>query len=216
VEIWDLLTGLCKASFQSPATKHYQGDAKLISGRLVFAWKKHYDPKLHIWDSENSNSPEQIDVQSSGSFIVSGDGSKVFYEGYGAIRVWSVQTREIVGEVIIKRGKEYLDPLHVDGSRLWVRSQDLSTQGWDFGVPNSPPALLPNIPSEKPHLDFIYGSKWGTGPCIIVDTTTGKKVFRLVGKHAKPQGVKWDGRYLVAQYDNTDKVLILDFGHMHS
>ena len=106
-------------------------------------------------------------------------------------------------------------PLCADGSRIWVRSKNLSTKGWDFGVPSSP-APLSNSHSERPYLDFIYGTEWNTGPCMIVDTATGKEVFRLVGKHAKPSRVKWNGQYLAAQYHFPEQVLILDLGYAWS
>ena len=214
VEIWDLSTGLCNTSFQSPATEHNQGDAKLISGRLVFAWNNHYESALHIWDSRNNNPSIPQCTHGVSAFMVSGDGSKIFYETAKAIVAWSVQAGELVGEVKVEQGREYLDPLHADGSIFWVRSKDLSTKEWDFGVPNTPSALLPNTPSERPCLDFIYGTRWQTGPCLIMDTLTGKEVFRLVGKHADPWEVKWDGRYLAAHYSFID-VLVLDFGHLY-
>ena len=46
-------------------------------------------------------------------------------------------------------------------------------------------------------------------------TVTGKEVFRLAGKYAKPYSVKWDGQYLAADYGNGE-VLVLDFGNLCS
>ena len=212
LEIWDLLTGLYKTSFQSPATKHDLGDAKLVNGRLSFAWKTGYS--LHIWDSVNGGPSTLEESFNTVFFMVSGDGSKVFCKTDIVIKVWSVWTKELVGEVALEHMDEHIDTFQAGGSRIWVRSKDLSTKGWDFGVPNSPPALLPNTPSERPRLDFIYGTRWQTGPCLIMDTVTGKEVFRLVGKYAYPWAVKWDGQYLVALYGYTNEVLILDFSHL--
>ena len=211
VEIWDLLTGLQKTSFQTPATGHIQGDGKMINGILRFAWKDCIDHVL-IWESGNSAMPMQPGKATN--FIVSGDGSQVFLEGFFAIEVWSVWTGKLVGEVDLNAA-EYMDPLHAEGSRFWIRSEDLSTKGWGFEIFGSPPTLLFNTPSERPYLDFIHGTKLMTGPCQIKNAVTGKEVFRLAGKYAKPYSIKWDGQYLAADYGNGE-VLVLDFGNLCS
>jgi len=54
------------------------------------------------------------------------------------------------------------------------------------------------------------GTRWDTGPSVIKDTVTGKEVFQLVGRYAKPTDMQWDGQYLVAGY-MSGEVLILDF-----
>ena len=214
VEIWDLLTGLCKTSFQSPVTEHTLGDAKLINGELIFAWSTYWG--VYIWESRNSSSPTQLGTSQPLNLMVSGDGTKIFWQNNITIEVWSVHTRQQLSGINLRHRVEYMDPLYVEGSRVWVRSRDLSTKGWDLGVSTSPPIILYNIhPSKRPRLDFIYGTKWGTGSCLIKDTITGKEVFRLIGKHAKPQVVKWDGLYLAAHYEGGE-VLILDFGYFHS
>ena len=208
VEIWDLLTGSCKTSFQSPATKHFLGDAKLIDGSLIFAWST--GGSTCVWESGNSKLPECLEAHKALNLMVSGDGSRVFSQGWGikTIKIWSVRTRKLLRTVKLRGEVKYLDPLHADGSTLWIRSQDLSTQQWEFG----------NIHSEereRPDLDFIHGTEWGTGPCFIEDTGTGREVFRLAGRYAKPLRVKWDGQYLVAHYEDGESV-ILDFGYVCS
>jgi len=45
---------------------------------------------------------------------------------------------------------------------------------------------------------------------MIKDAVTGKEVFQLVGRYAKPNCVQWDGQYLVAGYESGE-VLILGF-----
>ena len=47
----------------------------------------------------------------------------------------------------------------------------------------------------------------------IKNTETGKEVFQLRERYAKPTDVWWDGQYLVAGYESGE-VLILDFHHM--
>ena len=212
VQVWDLSTGLHKISFQTPATRHFLGDAKLVNKKLIFSWCN--GSMVSIWESGNSKPPREVEAAGVSNLMVSGDGSKVFWQNYETVKVWSVQMGKLVGEVELAWQQEYLDPLHADGSRIWVRSKNLSTKGWDFGMPGPPP-LLVSAPFERPHLDFIYGTSWGTGPCLIKNLMTRKEVFRLVGKHAEPCRVKWDGQYLVADYENGE-VLICDFSYLCS
>ena len=211
VEIWDLLTGFWKMSFQTPATEHDQGDAKMINNILTFAWRTG-NHQISVWESQNSGAPQLLGW--ANNFIVSGDGSKVFLEDSFAIKVWSVWTRKLISEVKLE-STEYMDPLCADGSGIWVRFEDLSTKRWDFGDLGSPPALQSNTSLERPYLDFIYGTKLRTGPCQIKNTVTGKELFRLAGEYAKPWKVKWDGQYLVASYIGRE-VLILNFGNLCS
>jgi len=140
---------------------------------------------------------------------ISGDGSKVFCLIRRSIQAWSIWTGEVVGKVELE-GDPYLDPLYTDHSRIWVCFKDSITQGWDFVIPGSSPILLSNTSPDRPHLNFIGGTRWDTGPSVIKDTVTGKEVFQLVGRYAKPTDMQWDGQYLVAGY-MSGEVLILDF-----
>ena len=218
VEIWDLLTGLWKTSFQTPATEHSQGDAKILNGVLTFAWgngPQAWRSGIHVsvWESRKSETHQPLGWGVN-NFIVSGDGSKVFLEYTSAIKVWSVQIRELVGEV--KLGNmEYMDPLHADGSRIWIRFKDLPINGWDFEPLGSPPTLLSNTPLERPYLDFIDGTEWGTGHYQVKNTVTGKEIFRLSDEYTSLYHVKWDGQYLVAEHFNGE-FLVLDFGNLCS
>ena len=101
----------------------------------------------------------------------------------------------------------------MDGSRIWVQFQDLSIQGWDFGIPGSSPVPLSNISINRPHLDLVGGTGWRNGWARVKDTVTGKEVFQLCGRYAKPTRVHWDGQYLAAGY-KSGEVIILDFNGM--
>jgi hypothetical protein len=126
-------------------------------------------------------------------------------------------TWEPAGEVKLGlKGKLCLDPLCIDGSKVWAQTCKSSTkEGWDFGVSGSSP--VPFDPSAvRPHLDLIGGALWQTdNPSWIKDTATGKEVFQLSGQYAKPYDVQWDGQYLVAGY-RSGEVLILDFHYVLS
>ena len=212
VKIWDISTGLCKVSFQTPAEGHTLRDAQLLEGRLILIW--HVGQKVHIWDAEKGDS-RMLDVPEFGvnGIRISGDGSKVFIAMENFIQAWSVQTGEAVGEVELK-GDPFLDSLYVDGSKIWVCFKDSPIQGWDFGTPSSSPVPLSNTSSGRPCLDFIDGTGWWhTSPARVNDTVMGKIVFQLHGKYTKPTVVHWDGQYLVAGY-TLGNVLILDFNHL--
>jgi len=149
VRTWDVSTGLCKALFNTTAKSTRQSDLQLISGGLVVTW---CDPLgIHVWGS-NEGESKKLDVQVVSQDIglrMSGDGSKVFLQDSEKIQVWSAKTGEIMGEVRLK-GKKPFGPLIVDGSRVWVCSNNLQTQGWDFGFQVQPPFHCPVAPQIDP------------------------------------------------------------------
>jgi WD40 repeat protein len=210
VKMWDISTGLCKASFQTPAKDSDWRDMWMIDGRLIFVWLG--ERGIHIWDTEKGELLQVVNVPgaSSDGLRISGDGSKVFCLIGDLLQAWSTSTGEAVGEVKLE-DDSYLELLRVDGSRIWVCFKDKPAQGWDFGVPGSPPIPVPYTPPERSHLHFFYGTNWWSGdPSRIEDTVTGKQVFQLSGRYAEPTDVQWDGQYLVAGYESGE-VLILDF-----
>jgi len=212
VKTWDILTGLCKASFQTPTKGRIWRDVQLIEGRLIVVW--HRDQKINIWDGEKGEFLQVVDIPGSSHSAVriSGDGSKVFCLVEKSIQAWSIWTGEFIGKVELKDYAQ-LDPLYVDGSKVWVCFKDSQTQGWDFGVSGSSPIQLSNTSLDAPHLNLVGGTKWETGPCIVKDAVTGKEVFQLVGRYATPDEVQWDGQYLVVGYVSGE-LLILDFKHV--
>jgi WD40 repeat protein len=213
VKTWDISTGLCKASFQTPAKGETSKDAQVVDDGLLVVWLG--DEGIHIWDTKKGELLCAVDVYWAGARDpkISGDGSKVFLLIGKSIQAWSVWTGESVGRVELE-DKPYQDLLCTDGSRVYLRFPDSSTMGWDFGTLDSSPVPLPNTSSEKPCLYFIGGADWWyEGPSWIKDTGTGKEVFRLSGRYARPDEVQWDGQYLVTGYESGD-LLILDFEQM--
>ena len=218
VKTWDISTGVCKASFQTPAGEAdiwTSRDAKLIDNRLIFAWYK--NDKIHIWEIEKGELLQTVDVNSPCCLRISGDGSKIICLSDGIVRAWSMWTWEPVCEIKLDlEGGLYLDSLCTHSPRIWIHSKDSPAQeGWDFGTLGSSPT--PFDPSTlRPHLDFIGGTKYQTNnPSWIKDTITGRRVFQLSGEYVRPYDVQWDGRFLVAGY-SSGEVLILDFHHILS
>ena len=220
VKNWDISTGLCKASFQTLAKGlEWRGrDAQLIEGRLIFVW--HVRDKIHIWDIEKDELLQTLDAIGICDLRISGDGSKVFCLTNKSIQALSIWTGEAVGRVEFKDNSSYisyLDPLHADGSRVWVcfwdsstKGWDSLTKGWDFGILDSSPIQLSGAYSNRLHLNFIWPMFPPAGPPRIGGAVTGTNVFQLVGRYAKPRDARWDGQYLVAGY-KSGEVLILDF-----
>ena len=205
VRTWDVLTGHCKASFQTPAEGDYC-DAQLVNSGLVSVWHKYR--KIHIWDLEKSELIHTVDAtgHNISSIRISGDGSKVFCLFQGFIQAWSIPTGEVVGEVELR----FAGPdksLTVDGSKVWFHSSTLSEPlGWDFGIIGSSPVKLSGIPLPQPN-DTKW---WDISQSRIKDTVSGKVVFQLAGRFATPADSQWDGQYLVAGY-RSGEVLVLDF-----
>ena len=215
VNIWDISTGLCKASFHTPAKTSTNRDAQFVDGRLVLVW--YSDGKICTWDSEKRELLQTWDAPSihqTATFRISRDGSKVFLLDGKFIRAWSIQTGEVLGEMMLEC-KPRTGSLIVDDSRALVHFGYSQTRGWDFGIPGSVPTPLSNVPPpDRPHLDFVGGTGEGViYPPRIKDTVTGKEVFQFPWRYAKPTGIQWDGRYLIAGYDSGE-VLILDFDHI--
>jgi WD40 repeat protein len=185
VKIWDISTGLQKASFQTPATGETLGDAQIIEGRLVVVWFR--EGRIHIWDTKKGEwqvvepgFPRVKDLK------ISGDGSKVFLLAGKFIQAWSVWTGEPVGGVEFA-DESYLDLFRMGGSRMGLCFPNSLTLGWDFGISDSSPVPLPNQPSERLHVYSVgYSSRWYEGPYQVKDIVTGKEVFQLSDRYATP------------------------------
>jgi WD40 repeat protein len=208
VKTWDILTGHCRATFQTPGRGPGQGNVQLVNGRLTSVWWA--DQKINIWDVEKGELLQSVDAPGHKveGVRISGDGSKVFCLSMTSIQAWSILTGEVMGEVGFG-GLIPGDSLTVDGSRIWVCFPGLNPKGWDFGISGSPPVPLSNTPLSRPHLG-IRG--WGPHPSKIKNPVTGKEVLQLSGKFTKPIDAWWDDQYLVAGY-YSGEVLILDFSH---
>ena len=214
VKTWDISTGVCKASFQTPVgqfgywTTQY---ARVIDNRLIFVRKK--ADGIYIWETEKGEHLLTPDVHLFHDLRILGDGSKIICLSWDCtIKVWSMWTWEFVCEIKLDLQEIlYLDSLCTDSPRIWICSRDSPAQeGWDFGTSGSAPVPFdPYI--ERPCLNLIGSALQKTGnPLWIKDTVTGRKVFQLSGKYATPTCVQWDGQLLVAGYESGE-VLILDF-----
>ena len=225
VGLWDLSTGLRNVFFQPfEASGDNASDARVVEGVLTIVF---YGPdsrwKITTWDVEKEAKlrtvvlPPGIHVYGR-ELRISGDGTRVFGLDTGCIRTWSTSKGTNTGDIPFERQSHSYSPSFIlDGSRLWVCSENSPAQGWDLRNPSSPPLPLTDMPSDERRLDFIQVDNTNgldAGPTRIEDTITKKEVFRLPERFAQPSLTQWDGRYLVAAYNETGKLLILDFAHM--
>jgi len=224
VRVWDILTGLCEISFQTPAKDSNWIDTHLTDGRLISVWCT--DKKICIWDTEKGellravhtvNAPGDNYDSDGGikDLRISGDGSKVFCLYKNSIQAWSIWTGEVEGRVMHGSGPPPDPLLVIDGLKVWVHFPiSKSTMEWDFGALGSSPVKLSNMPQNGTHLDFIGGIRmWRSFLPGVQDTVTGRVVFQLPERLARCSDAQWDGQYLVAGY-NSGEVLILECNHV--
>ena len=206
VKTWDIVTGSCKASFQTPAKDKPLTDVQLVDGKVILAWNE--NGKVYIWDAEKGENFQEVTISplTCDSLRISGDGSKVFCLYDGVIEAWSMRTGEFISEA--EFGELYLLYFYLEDSKIWVQPSISSFKGWDFGILGSSPLLLHHTFPERPRLEFF------NDPLRIKDNATGKDVFQLPRNiYGNPKHVQWNGQYLVAGY-RSGEVLILDFCHM--
>jgi len=208
VKTWDISTGLCKASFQTPAKCFHRGDVQLINGRLIFVWILQWKG-IYGWDVERKKHIlEVVHPNYLEDLKISWDGSEVFFLSGESVYALSVQTGELVGRVEVATGYlESTEFLTVYGLKVWVHLSQSGYQGWDFGTLGSSSVMLPGIP-------FPNGSMlWDPRQTRIRNAATGEVVFQLPGRFARPADVQCDGSYIVAGYLSGD-VLIVDLRHI--
>ena len=214
VKTWDILTGCCREAYETQIVGIEEADIQLIDDRLIIVWKEMFQQNINVWDIEKGKvqTIEIADWHGCGLRII-GDGSRVLQICEDSIQAWNIWTGEAVYKERLESGTKRFDPLRMDGSKVLVRSGESSIQGWDFETPGSTPTQLPENFPGKPHLNLIDVTHWSEdSPVRIEDSITGKEVFQLCGRYAKPAATEWDGQYLIAGY-SSGEVLILDFGN---
>ena len=213
VKIWDISTGLCKESFQTPATDSgygYHRDCQFIDGRLVFAWN--VEEKIYIYGAGKGEIilSARESWQPMNDLRIGGDGSIIFCLGGTYIQAWSIVTGEFLGEVEIKLsgGSRCLV---IDDLRVWACHSNSGERGWDFGSPGSSPIQLSNKSPTKLHPDGTL--QWDWFQFKVQSVITGKVVFQLPKSLGRPIDVQWNNQTLFICFGPTE-VLIFDFTHI--
>ena len=206
VRVWDISTGLCKVSYQTPVKDLNKRDVHLVDGRLIIIW--YADQKLHVWDAEKGELLKTLDVPSDSfeDLRISEDGSKVFLILGFSIQVWSIWTGQVMGSV--QSGLLWGKFLTIDGLRVWISFPGLKPQGWDFGIAGSPPVELSRTSIGKLHPNGTL--LWDSSLFRLKDIVSGKVVLCLPKRFGNIVDVQWNDKYLVASY-RSGEVLVLDF-----
>jgi len=215
VRIWDILAGLCRSSFQTPAKDSHWMDTHLTNNGLISVWFK--DKKIYIWDTEKGGLLRTM-LSPRGraeDLRISGDGSTVFCMYLQSIWAWSLWTGEIVGKAWVDLDLQQDATLTIDGLRTWVwPPTKRPIQGWDFGTPGSSPVKLSETSQNRPCMDFVGGArKWRSFLPGVQDSVSRRVVFQLPERLARCSDAQWDGQYLVAGY-SSGEVLILECNHV--
>ena len=194
IRAWDMSTGFCKASFQTPAKGPCMRDTQLVNGRLILVW--YANKKIHVWDGGNGEVLWVVDIpwDNVEDLKISGDGSRVVGLFAPSIWVWSLQTGDVMGTMEI----EYEGPsvsLIVSGSKVWAHWLQSNYRGWDFGVSGSTPMELSNISTLSSH-----NRVWYPKQAEAKDSAIRGDVFHLSGESEYPVSMQCDGSYLVAGY----------------
>ena len=207
VKSWDISTGVCKTSFQTPVRYPNERDIQLVKGRVTLAWDADFD--IYVWDTKNKGLklevPWEVNIPwgRGEDLRISGDGFRVFSLHAPFILAWSLQTREFLGEMEIEYNGS-LGSLTVDGSKVWAHWPESNCKGWDFSIPGSTPTELPNTSTPPSSSKF-----WDSEQARIKNPATGEVVFQLSARFSGPIKVQCDDSYLVAGY-RAGEVLILD------
>ena len=208
VRIWDISTGLYRASFQTPAIGSVHRDGQFINGKLIFAWNA--EKKIHI----HGTSEEELILAPWGgieSLKIGGDGTIIFCLGSRYLQAWSTMTGDALGEVEIKFN-DRMGSLFIDGLRIWACYPQPECQGWDFGTPGLLPIQLPNLSPSKFYPNANGTLLWNWVQSKVQHVVTGRVFFQLP-KSRKPIDAQWNGQNLVICFGPTE-VLILDFTHV--
>jgi len=214
VKTWDILTGCCKKSYKTEIEEIECADIQLISDRLIIVWAEWSGKGIHVWDAEKGEL-QTIDVSNihSQGLRIIGDGSRVAVVQNHFFQVWDIWSGKCVYQEELRGSIGGFDTLRMD-AKVLITSEP--PQGWDFGTPCSTPTMLIGKSSDRPHLDIIdVNWLFKCSALRIEDRVTGREVFQLCGRYAKPSAIQWDGQYLIAGYP-TGEVFILDFNDVLS
>ena len=206
IRVWDILTGCCKESYQTPARGFQKGDVRLIDGRLVIAW--YLDGNISVWDVTKQELLLTTARQLYMQLKISGDGSTIFCMNWNSVSALSIQTGEEISQVEFDHGYSK-GSLAVEGSRVFLRLISMHGNEWDYEVLDSF-TQLSNKPPTKVHPGG--GILWDIGSSKVQDIPGGKVLFQLNAGLGRPIDAQWMDQYLVICFAS-GKVLVLDFSY---
>ena len=212
VKTWDLVTGRCGSCFSTPAKG--PRDTYMADHALILVWWEDLEKRYHIWDVGKGQLLQRFrsSFRWPNDVKISGDGSNILGVNVNQVEVVSMQTGEITSRLEGTYGWKGPFRLSVRGSKVGI--DNLCRRGWDFGGPK-----LSNFGelSNQLRLDLAdppSGPKGSIDTPVtrwIVDTVTGRRVFRLPERYInRDTEVIWDGRHLLV-WSRSGEVVVVNF-----
>ena len=203
VKTWDLITGMCKSSFPTPARRSQ--DTYLAGGTVIIVWWAFGGEEFHVWDVYKgqrlptlySPLPKVMEIK------ISGDRAKSFGQGKRCTETVSV---EIAEDARRADGRYTGNRFFTHKSRL--ESRDRWRQGrWD--PQDMKVSYLARFKSRF-RLAVVQQADTDT-PRGVGDTVTKRMVFYFPQRYAdRRTEIEWDGRYLLVQ-SPSEEIMVLDF-----
>lgn len=138
------------------------------------------------------------------------------YHSDWTISIWDPKNGSRIMTTVLDHPNEVMWPIiSGDGARVFdVRSGRTwsANSGFKKMSDRGDLKLGPNRSSRAPSGRLFFDCS----PARILDAVTREEVFRLPERLARPNKTQWDGRYLVAAYNETGELWILDFAHADS
>ena len=205
VKTWDLITGICKSSFSTPAKGYH--DTYLTGGTLIIVWWAGGGHEYHVWDVHKRQflSTFRYPLPKVMHIKISGDKPTGFLQGDGRTEAISMETGENASHVGV--GIRYT------GDGFFVHnSQRIPGSQWRGGRWN-PQDMEVSYPAGfqgRFRLDVVQNANTDA-LCGIVDTITKRMVFHFPERYAEKEAVtEWDGRYLLVR-SPSGETMISDF-----
>ena len=210
LKVWDILTGLCKASFQNPDRGPSLQWLQLIDGRFIFVWN--WMERIELWDIEEWKLLWTVDVDTWMEKIkMSQDGSMIYCLYSGSLWALATKTGKVIGQVGIRFGSGHSYYLSVDDFGVWVHYSKSEHEGWNFGISGASPVKLLDV---SPYQCCINSTlQWDPSLRGIKNKVTGKVVFWVSKSYGDIFDVQWNDLCLVICFKSKE-VSVLDFTHI--
>ena len=205
VKTWDLVTGMCKSSFPTPARGSQ--DTYLAGGTLIIVWWAFGGGEFHVWDVYKgqrlptlySPLPKVMEIK------ISGDEAKIFGQGKRRTEAVSVE--------IAEDARRTAGRIRYTGGCFFTHKSRLESQNWSRQGRWDPQNMKVSYPAGfkgRFRLAVVQQADRDT-PRGVGDTVTKRMVFYFPERYAdKLTKIEWDGRYLLV-HSRSGEIMVLDF-----
>ena len=205
VKTWDLITGICKSSFSTPAKGYH--DTYLTGGTLIIVWWEFWEQEFHVWDVHKGQLLQTIrqPLPKVMHINISGDRPMGFLQDDGRTEAVSTET----GENAVSVGVKIL----YTGDSFFIHKSRLRHGTWWSGGRWDPQDMRVSYPTGfqgQFRLDVVLPVNT-SALCGIADTITKRMVFHFPEGYADEEAdTEWDGRYLLVR-SRSGEMIVLDF-----